>query len=432
MEKVETARVQIVLDTRRMLNSGNYPLKIRVTQGKKQDYYPAKVECSKDLFERAHSEKPRKDAKEFMNETILPLKRSAEQVVKQLPFYTKDCFKREFYKQSKREADVFSTYQDYIDSLHKQARISTAVSYRCSMKSLSAYIDGNLQEHRDSRLTGKKKEHTVTSYLAFEEITVEWLKEYETALRLVQTSSATIGIYMRSLRAIYNKGMESNSLLKELYPFGNKKYVIPTSEKIKAIINKSQIDDIKNYQTDDTTEQLARDMFVFSYLASGLNIADIIRLEKKDITYDNGTMIIQFVREKTKRASKKENKIHAKIAPNNIDVIKDIIARNGARNTSKYLFRFIAEKHTPIEQSKAKYSLLRRVNKALKNISKKLGIELNLTTYTARHTFANNMLRVNAPLIEIMKAMGHHNLKTTEIYLQSLPTADVVSYYEKL
>lgn len=61
----------------------------------------------------------------------------------------------------------------------------------------------------------------------------------------------------------------------------------------------------------------------------------------------------------------------------------------------------------------------KRVNAKLKDIAVLAGIDENLTTYFARHSWATIGKRNNLPITLISEALGHADTKTTEIYLAS-------------
>ena len=64
-------------------------------------------------------------------------------------------------------------------------------------------------------------------------------------------------------------------------------------------------------------------------------------------------------------------------------------------------------------------------NGKLKKIGKQLGLEIPLTTYVARHGWANIAKNKNIPIATISEAMGHDSEKTTRIYLASLDSSVV-------
>lgn len=58
-----------------------------------------------------------------------------------------------------------------------------------------------------------------------------------------------------------------------------------------------------------------------------------------------------------------------------------------------------------------------RFNGYLKEISDLCGINKNLTTHTARHTFATTVTLANGVPLETVSAMlGHKSIRTTQIY----------------
>ncbi len=62
----------------------------------------------------------------------------------------------------------------------------------------------------------------------------------------------------------------------------------------------------------------------------------------------------------------------------------------------------------------------------------KLGFELPLTTYVARHTYSTILLRRNAPLKLISVNLGHTSVTTTEKYLGSFDDEVILEFAELL
>lgn len=58
-----------------------------------------------------------------------------------------------------------------------------------------------------------------------------------------------------------------------------------------------------------------------------------------------------------------------------------------------------------------------RYNAYLKEVAVLCGIKKNLTTHTARHTFATTVLLLNdVPMETAMELLGHTDIRTTQIY----------------
>ena len=54
-----------------------------------------------------------------------------------------------------------------------------------------------------------------------------------------------------------------------------------------------------------------------------------------------------------------------------------------------------------------------------------VGVQLPLTMYVARHSWASVAKNMNVPISVISEGMGHDSEMTTQIYLASLDTAVV-------
>ena len=65
------------------------------------------------------------------------------------------------------------------------------------------------------------------------------------------------------------------------------------------------------------------------------------------------------------------------------------------------------------------------VNNKLKKIGELLGLNISLTSYVARHSWASIAKSKNISISTISEAMGHDSETTTRIYLTSLDTSSV-------
>jgi site-specific recombinase XerD len=58
------------------------------------------------------------------------------------------------------------------------------------------------------------------------------------------------------------------------------------------------------------------------------------------------------------------------------------------------------------------------VNKCLKDISKIIGDDIDLTTYVARHSYATVLKNSGVDIALIGETLGHSDLKNTQIYTE--------------
>jgi len=104
------------------------------------------------------------------------------------------------------------------------------------------------------------------------------------------------------------------------------------------------------------------------------------------------------------------------------DSLNTILTHYISRNPeSEYIFP-IVKRDTPFTQEKDIQWARKRYNRDLKELAKTCGIEKNLTSYVSRHSFATQAMLQQIPLNAISSMLGHSILKTTEIYLKSLPS----------
>ena len=90
---------------------------------------------------------------------------------------------------------------------------------------------------------------------------------------------------------------------------------------------------------------------------------------------------------------------------------------NKYANNSEYVFPIIdTALPTPVYEQ---YRLaLGRMNRYLKKIASLLNINVRLTTYTARHTWATLARESGAPISIISAGLGHTSEEMTRVYLK--------------
>lgn len=84
---------------------------------------------------------------------------------------------------------------------------------------------------------------------------------------------------------------------------------------------------------------------------------------------------------------------------------------------SPYLFPILRHEGGNLRQQYE--SGLRRQNRLLKEIASIAGIEGNLSTHVARHTWATMAKRMGYAIPLISEALGHRDTKVTAVYLAS-------------
>ena len=159
--------------------------------------------------------------------------------------------------------------------------------------------------------------------------------------------------------------------------------------------------------------ELARDIFIFSFCTRGMAFVDIAYLKKSNI--QDG--MIHYARHKTGQL------LSIKIEPN----IADIINRYRLnKNDSPYVFPIIKSTAPAVAYDEYRKGI-NLYNRQLKELSKMLSLDSPLSSYTARHSWATAARKHNAPISVISAGLGHTSEKTTQIYLTSLDNNEIDS-----
>ena len=145
---------------------------------------------------------------------------------------------------------------------------------------------------------------------------------------------------------------------------------------------------------------------MFSYLCGGINFTDIANLTKANIV--NGRL--EYIRQKT----------HKLIKIGIPDEAMRIIKKYEMESTG-YLFPILNNKvhKTALQKQNRIHKMRGKVNYNLKVLGKRLGIEISVTTYVARHSFASVLKKSGVNIAIISEALGHSDLATTQIYLDN-------------
>lgn len=382
------------LNRQRQKEDGTYPVRLRITFNRRRKYYTTGIDLTDEGFKRiTKGERFSRDEREIIRK-LDRYKSKALDVAEKLHVFTFDAFENAFFENRDINKSVSYAFDKYIESLRLQDRIGTAESYGNAKSSLESF---------------KKN-------LEFAEVTPNFLRRYENWMLENNRSISTVGIYLRSLRAIFNK----QDIDKTLYPFGRGKYIIPTSKNIKKALTLEEIQKIYQYEPDpNTNEEMARDYWMFLFISNGMNVKDFCLLRWSNIEGD----MITYVREKTKRTNQEQRHIEVALKPET----KEIIKKYGVRPLKKdaFIFPHLNDKMNTEEQRDTYKQLTKVINDNMKRIAGKLGIDKPVTTYYARHSFATILKHSGAGIELISELLGHSDLKVTESYLKSFAKEEI-------
>lgn len=283
------------------------------------------------------------------------------------------------------------TFLDYIERSIKELTLSrkfgTARNYTKARNSFRTFLDGG-----------------DISLRALDEATIQ---EYDDWLRKRGIVRNTVSFYMRILRSVYNKAVKDR-LARQASPFSNVYTGIDKTRK--KALNERSIGrllklDLKGFPG----LSLSRDLFIFSFFTRGMSFVDIAFLRKRDI---NGKYI-SYHRQKT------GHQLTILMEP----CIAAIIKRYAEKTKgSPYIFPILSssDKQTAYRQYQ---TALGYHNRKLKTLAELAGLNIPLSSYCARHSWATVARNHSIPVSVISEALGHTSEKMTLIYLDSLETS---------
>jgi integrase len=400
------AVIGLILETRQPKKDGTCPVKIRATFDRKQRYYNAGMDLTPDDWEKVMSINPRgkyKDLRIMLDTAYADADRIAKDLKGRFSF---ERFSSLLFGPSRDESNFYALFESYVQKLQTEGRATTASSYNCALTSFKRF--------RPS--------------LNLAEITPDLLSEYEKWMTTSGNSKTTTGIYTRSLRTVLNLAVDKGLIKQSDYPFGKNKYSPPTGRNVKKALTLSDVQLIYDYDAiEESPESKARDLWLFSYLCAGMNFKDIARLTFRNIHKDR----IVFLRAKTERSHRAQPQPITIVLT---DETRDIIKRwgNKSRMPDDYVFPVLRSGMTPLQEMNTIHQFIKTSNKYLSRIGQAIGLENQLTTYVARHTYATVLKRSGAPIEFISESLGHSSLKTTENYLDSFEDAAKAQYNEQL
>jgi integrase len=390
------ATVTLFLDTRRAKDKDKYPVKLTIYHNKEKQRLGLGIDLTESEWQKINSPKLRDEELKKIKAKLDVFTTKATNIIELLgDSFTFHSFDVEFFGKNtkkKESTNVYEAFKIYIEKLQKEDRIGNAVAYQTALNSLTSF---------------RKR-------LSFHDVTPDFLNSYEKDMLQKGKSITTVGIYLRSLRHIMNQAVNNNIINPQLYPFKRDKYEIPASRNEKQALNFEELKKILSYNTDLVGERKAIDFWIFSYLCNGMNMADICRLQYKNIDGD----YLTFVRKKTIRTKRSDIKAIRCFMSQEVNAIIEKYG-NLDKKPDNYIFPILEPGIDATRERDKIQFFTRSVNIYMKKIAEKIGINSSISTYAARHSFATVLKRKGASLDYIKDSLGHSDLKTTENYLDS-------------
>uniref|UniRef100_UPI0025B71BFE site-specific integrase n=1 Tax=uncultured Duncaniella sp. TaxID=2768039 RepID=UPI0025B71BFE len=299
--------------------------------------------------------------------------------------YTADDVIEEFSRYA-NEYSLFNFMESIIIKHKQNGKVRTSETYKSTLNSFKKF---------------RNDEDIMLDYL-----TSEIMEAFEAWHKSRGVAPNTISFYTRILRAVYNRAVEDD-IIENRNPF---KHVYTGVDKtVKRALPLPVIKKIKALDLSlNPSLDYARDMFLMSFYLRGMSFIDMAFLKKSDLK--NG--YVTYRRRKTGQQliiewTKEMQMILDKYPENATDYLLPIIKNPGTNERCTYR------------------NMGYNINHNLKKIAKMVGIQIPLTLYVARHSWASAAKAKGIPLSVISEGMGHDSEATTQIYLASLDTSVV-------
>lgn len=309
--------------------------------------------------------------------------------------YTADDVIDEFNRYA-NEYSLFNFMESIIVKLKQNGKVRTSETYKSALSSFKKFLARQ----------ASKDDYRQDEDIMLDCLTSEIMEAYEAWHKSRGVAPNTISFYTRILRAVYNRAVEDD-IIENRNPF---KHVYTGVDKtVKRALSLPVIKKIKALDLSlNASLDFSRDMFLMSFYLRGMSFIDMAFLKKSDlkngyVTYRRRKTGQQLIIEWTKEMQ--------------------IILDKYPENATEYLLPIIKN---PGTNERCTYrNMGYNINHNLKKIAKMVGVQIPLTLYVARHSWASAAKAKGIPLSVISEGMSHDSEATTQIYLASLDTSVV-------
>lgn len=413
-EKMKVPTLSVGLDKRRILEGGFYNASLIISFDYKRKYFHL-TDGGGDKFKLKEKDLRKREVKDKLEDAI----ERARRIIKEMPKFSFKKFEVQYYSDRFDETlNLVNAIRNYANSI-PDARLKTKLGYETVANIVEAYSEGNTIE--------------------MHEVSTQWLTDFETYLttpymKPTKTknilkpgrSYTTVGFYMRNIRAVVLHYIKTEKPKGYENPFVGG-YEIPSGQNTKKALSFEDISRIYHFDLPSGSKiEMHRDLWLLSYMASGANMKDIARLKYRNIDIDK----IVFLRSKTvntKRGNQREV-----VIPLTAEIARIIDRWKVPGSNDDYILPILNHGLTPMQELNKIQGVIKRINRDMKEIATKLGIQKDVNTYAARHSFATIAMQKGASVAMISKSLGHSNIAITESYLGSFEDKAVRDLAEKL
>ncbi|HPH99553.1 MAG TPA: site-specific integrase [Chitinophagaceae bacterium] len=287
----------------------------------------------------------------------------------------------------KKPEDFFSFADEVVSNYKADGKISTYITHSSTIRTLKEYV----------------KKQT----LMFQDITPEFLTKYERHLQTkIKLKTNTIHKHLKFLRKLFNDALRLDKIEYQHNPFP--KYKLKLEKTTRSFLSDEEFNAIEAVPTVAGERlDLHKQMFIFAAYTGGLRVSDVLKLQWKN--FDNSHIHIAIHKTKSQLSIKLPNKA--------IQIINQYHTKKS--KPTDFIFPML-ENGINLDDPQISYqqisSATAYINKNLKILAQKAGLEKPLSFHISRHTWATRALRKGISIDKVSKLMGHAQLRETQIY----------------
>lgn len=386
------ATIKVKLNTYHPNRSGQYSLSIQLIHHRERCLLPTGIKIEPEYFDtkrvRIRYIRDGTYSRSEIRKLNLRLQEELQIVNDKICQYKTDYTVHEvaiWYRRRKDMNNVFSYLELLIEEKEKLQLQGMARAYRSTFNSLKKFCGGER--------------------LLFSDMDYRCLKNYEGFLLQQGNVPNTVAYYTRNLQTVYNCALSDHIFPWPKYGSPFRKIHSSSCATIKRALTIEQLKNVASLDlSQNTSLEFTRDMFMASFYLRGIPFVDLVNLTHKNIVGN----VICYNRRKTK----------SRVIIGIIPQLQDLIERYATDDN--YLFPFVPNYTCKSQLSYTEYrNALHSYNHNLKKIGKLAGLDIPLTGYVARHSWATCAKNKGISTAVISEGLGHSSERITQVYLKS-------------
>lgn len=386
--KKSTFNILFLLRKNKPFNNGEVPIIVRITLNGNRAEFIAKHNAKPELWNKVKGRASgstlyAKSLNSYLDRVYINLTDSMRDLEERGIEVTADNIKKNYLGlMEHNNVTLLGLYELHNDKM--KALIGKTYSFSTLQKHYSTI--GHLKSFLNERMG--------VNDINIEQVNHQFLTEFEFYLvSEMDISNNTTIKYMRNLGKVIRNAMSLGYLKKN--PFANIRYSFEEVER--AFLDDNELKALIDKQFDTKRLEQVKDVFLFSCF-TGLAFVDVKTLTMDCIYEANGSSWIRKKRQKTGKWS------HIPLLNPAKEILKKY-ANNKLKENTLLL---------PVPTNQ-------KMNAYLKEIADLCGINKNLTTHCARHTFATTVTLANDVSMEsVSKMLGHSSILMTKQYARIL------------